>query len=179
MKQAIIFLTHVFDEKTSQLFNKIQKDIKSFDTYIMTDRPDVIPFELKSCIISFSSDDLECARKQGVLDFDMDIARMKALHIFQKNKIPISYDYFWFIEYDVYYHGNWEDIFLINDSSDLLATHVHHYNENKYEDQWKWWNSFSSPVSPVPCLTKAFLPLYRISKKGIMIINKSVDNGWA
>lgn len=71
----------------------------------------------------------------------MDLARVGIFSILKRAAIP-KYAYYWFIEYDVWYSGNWSDIIRTSSLSDLLATHLHSYTEVKFEKNWVWWPYF-------------------------------------
>lgn len=88
------------------------------------------------------------------------------------------YDYYWVIEYDVRYTGNWQDFFkhFQLNNSDLLATTLYDY---AIRPQWANWNSLRSPI-PVPesDRTRALLSFFRISQKAITRLHEAYTQGW-
>jgi hypothetical protein len=95
-----------------------------------------------------------------------------------------DYAYYWIVEYDVEYRGDWRDFFTLCHASDadLLAAHVHRHHE--WPD-WFWWKSLKPPfwrrMLGLPrqrqwC--KAFFPISRFSAAAIQTIRSAHRNGW-
>jgi hypothetical protein len=81
-----------------------------------------------------------------------------------RDKIP-HYEYYWFIEYDVVYTGNWRDIISLcmSDTADLIATHIKTY---RADSEWSWWKHLKTGHDCVDneAKIKGFFPVYRISR---------------
>jgi hypothetical protein len=63
------------------------------------------------------------------------------LPIFVSEKVQ-KYDHYWFMEYDIIYTGNWEDIFFTStqeDTSDLIAEWLESYMDSQEPSLWHWW----------------------------------------
>lgn len=76
-----------------------------------------------------------------------------------------TYDFYWFIEYDVDYTGDWKKFFSYfgqDTNSDLLAPHIRCITE---EPLWYWWMHSSRQISKFPQRLRAFLPIYRMSAR--------------
>lgn len=89
-----------------------------------------------------------------------------------------GYDYYWFIEYDVVFTGDWGVLFdaASDDDADLLVTHARNQAD---ENVWSWWRSIQAPVgAPSPALVRAFFPVYRISQRGVEAVATAVGAGW-
>lgn len=94
-------------------------------------------------------------------------------------KNPQHYDYYWMIEYDVRFTGNWSvlfDSFMHNDA-DLLSTHIAHYNESN--KRWCWWKPFkiSNRQYELDVCLKSFNPIYRLSYKAMSFLIQELRNG--
>lgn len=78
-----------------------------------------------------------------------------------------EYTYYWVVEYDVMYKGNWLDFFSAFDScdADFLSSHIEFRHE---AEKWPWWHLVKiipeSKISKVDYV-KSFNPIYRISFK--------------
>lgn len=180
MEKAVFFLTHVFGSNEEFFFNKLLSDLRNTaDVFIFTWNPEVIPQKYKNLLIIFDNEDILPGRNRWFLDFDMDIARIFFSSIFRKKKLSFKYKYYWFIEYDVWYEGDWRDIIDISDNSDLLATHISTLKNHIYADKWRWWSHPSGKHTIYDLeLIKAYLPIYRISHQGLAYLQKAVSHKW-
>ncbi|MDA8231075.1 MAG: hypothetical protein M0006_07030 [Magnetospirillum sp.] len=90
-----------------------------------------------------------------------------------------EYERYWVLEYDVDFSGQWRTLFdaFAGSPADLLATTVHRYGVNP---EWENWETVRTPAGrPLPSgLLRAFLPCYRISRRGIEALMGAYDNGW-
>lgn len=75
-----------------------------------------------------------------------------------------DYEYYWNIEYDVEFTGDWRLLFdaFQNIEADFIATHIEHFAENP---GWYWWNSYQGVSLHIPLQKRirSFNPIYRIS----------------
>ena len=61
-----------------------------------------------------------------------------------------SYEFYWIVEYDVRYTGNWGALFaeLGSSDTDYLSTTIQDYDENP---RWVWWHTLvNAPTGPLP-----------------------------
>ncbi len=100
----------------------------------------------------------------------MDLCRLNINKVLRKNKVP-AYDYYWFIEYDVDYRGNWGQLLNLKNKSDLICTHIIDSTES---DKWIWWKYFKTPIKNIKKI-RAFLPIYRISKNMLKEIERTLS----
>ncbi len=92
-----------------------------------------------------------------------------------------GYDYYWFIEYDVEYTGDWWDIFenfRLSDA-DLLATSL-----IAYEDYpgWGIWKSLTPPPRSRTAdqdKVRSFLPVCRFSHPALKELKAKLAEGWS
>lgn len=89
------------------------------------------------------------------------------------------YDYYWCIEDDVFYNGDWEIFFRLftNIESDFISSHVH-FSGN--DSNWYWWKALAHPYIVIPFeeRIRSFNPIYRISRKAIAFIHDALQSGW-
>ncbi len=90
-----------------------------------------------------------------------------------------QYDYYWMIEYDVRFTGNWRRLFkkLSAPAADLLGTNIQTRAENP---DWFHWPSLSTAAADPDSLryVKVFTPLMRISNAAMMAIDAAYKMGW-
>lgn len=169
-KEAIFIATHFINKDLINKIKKILRDtgfekdlyILSWNTWIVSHNP-----EIKKII--FDHEHIKPLHERWILDNEMDICRINIVKVLQKNNIPL-YDYYWFIEYDVDYRGNWGELLDIKNESDLICTHLIDYTEN---DKWVWWKYFNTPMKNIKKM-RAFLPIYRISRNMLEEIGTAI-----
>lgn len=99
------------------------------------------------------------------------------LKFYQENP---NYDFYWLIEDDVHYNGNWSfffDFFLKFSSADFISSHINDFNENP---RWYWWNTLFHLKNTIPSQNKvrSFNPIYRLSNRALNYLHKQLKNGW-
>ena len=90
-----------------------------------------------------------------------------------------DYDYYWIVEYDVRYTGNWRRFLQKFDwcHADVLGTNVLRYRDTP---DWNHWRSLVVPRD-VDCVTepiRAFLPLCRMSAAACAAVDAAYRAGW-
>lgn len=90
-----------------------------------------------------------------------------------------QYDYYWFVEYDVIFTGNWNLLFQYYEDSvsDLISSHVEQYDESNSD--WQWWNviKFIDKNIQLKNRFKSFNPIYRLSKRALSFLHTYLSNG--
>lgn len=91
-----------------------------------------------------------------------------------------DFDYYWVIESDVRYFGRWSHFFenFQHDESDLLASYITRYDDDK---GWIWWYSFSAAdvdVNPLE-MVRSFNPIYRLSNRALKTVHEKMSQGWS
>ncbi|MXV13898.1 beta-1,6-N-acetylglucosaminyltransferase [Hufsiella ginkgonis] len=93
-----------------------------------------------------------------------------------------GFDYYWYVEEDVYYNGEWCDFFRFFSSqgieTDFLASHV---TDRVDIPAWYWWNTLRHPDGKQRSLDKmrSFNPIFRISNAALAFIHKMLMEGWS
>ncbi|MBF0523251.1 MAG: hypothetical protein HQL24_09385 [Candidatus Omnitrophica bacterium] len=89
------------------------------------------------------------------------------------------YQYYWFIEYDVKFTGNWKKFFHYFDNAkeDFLTCHIRKHAD---EPDWSWWDKIFHPTEKVDCSKKirSFNPICRISDPALSYIDEMQKKGW-
>lgn len=178
MKQALFFVTHIFDSRIEKRLKKIILDTDGLcDVYIATNQPDVIPSEYQARVRTWSIEEMQERNKYLISAGYLWNCHMTPLIV--RDKVS-WYKYFWFVEYDVVYTGNWKDIIQIcmPDNADLIATHLREYRE---DNQWQWWNTLQTrdDILTDTQKIKGFFAVYRISQRWIQAIEQSIQRGWS
>ena len=101
-----------------------------------------------------------------------------ALHFFSKHP---DYDYYWFIEYDVRFSGDWRTFFagFQHSDADFLSTSIRRASN---DPNWMHWPTLHPPEGmnqpPKDAMLCSFMPIYRISARGFRVIDQAYREGW-
>lgn len=171
--KTIVFLqAHELGEETLRLFEAL-KSSKSrlFDVKIILNDEGGSPLILsdslnESEIIRFRVSDL---KSLGVpLLGDSIVPGGHHLPMLYASRLVSSYDYYWLMEYDVRFSGQWAMFFeyFENNTADLIGTHFAYYDSCP---QWVWWKSMSTKFEVVnkEHWVRGFLPIMRLSRRAV------------
>lgn len=89
------------------------------------------------------------------------------------------YDYYWCIEEDVRFSGQWMDFF--EGFSDLKADFISsHLQRSTDVPNWYWWDTLAHPYMVIPFedRIRSFNPIYRISNKALNFIHQALLSRW-
>ena len=90
-----------------------------------------------------------------------------------------GYDYYWLVEDDVRFSGEWKDFFgsFASCTSDFLSSVIETKAENP---TWYWWTSLKTgnEVIAEEKLLKSFNPIYRLSSQALVCIDAHLRIGW-
>ncbi|WP_209332810.1 DUF3405 domain-containing protein [Lunatimonas salinarum] len=88
-----------------------------------------------------------------------------------------NYDYYWCIEEDVDFSGDWRAFFEAFSSvgADFISSHIRRYQD---EPEWPWWSALAHPyfVIPQKQRIRSFNPIYRISRAGLELLHKALSS---
>lgn len=90
-----------------------------------------------------------------------------------------EYDYYWMIEFDVRYTGDW-GTFLRSFGTcdhDLITSHIRRFQK---EPRWWWWDSLHHPAKTIDraSYVRSFNVIYRISNRALAWIHSALEDGW-
>ena len=85
------------------------------------------------------------------------------------------YDFYWRIEYDVQFGGDWGDFFryFFDNKADLLGTYI---KAHKDDPHWLWWNAINFKVDQ-DCLRGMFFPVVRFSRRSLAYLDEKYRDG--
>jgi len=182
-KQAVLFAMHQFSDKALEEFQRIKDACSGWaDCFISYDNRDGRPVDqeiLKCPHWTFSEKDIHD------LAFLEDIRRDGPL-IPGHNHWPVicfgrqrNYSYYWNIEYDVRFIGDWKKFFshFRDAGDDFITAHIRTYKE---EPAWYYWPTLSSPEGNIDRrqTLRSFNPIYRISHRALQYVDRMHGHGW-
>lgn len=182
MKQAVLYLTTKSNEWTLSSFHALEQSLQGMaDVYFAYHQQgDVLPVSLQNIenLFVFTSDVLNelgyTPIEKGKLVPGSN--HFPLLKFFKENQ---CYDYYWLVEDDVRFSGDWKDFFdsFASSTSDFLSSVIETKaeNPNRY-----WWTSLKvgNEVIAEEKLLKSFNPIYRLSSQALVCIDAHLRIGW-
>jgi hypothetical protein len=90
-----------------------------------------------------------------------------------------EYDYYWVIEFDVRYTGEWESFLHLFESfhQDLITCHIRYFSQEPF---WYWWKTFRHPTKSIDQnkYLRSFNVIFRISNRALAVIHEEQRDGW-
>ena len=182
MKQAVLYLTNKSNEWTLSAFHALEQSLQGkADVYFAYHQQgDVLPVSLQNIenLFVFTSDVLNelgyTPIEKGKLVPGSN--HFPLLKFFKENQ---CYDYYWLVEDDVRFSGDWKDFFdsFASSTSDFLSSVIETKAENP---TWYWWTSLKTgnEVIAEEKLLKSFNPIYRLSSQALVCIDAHLRIGW-
>lgn len=182
MKQAVLYLTTKSNEWTLSSFHALEQSLQGkADVYFAYHQQgDVLPVSLQNIenLFVFTSDVLEelgyTPIERGKLVPGSN--HFPLLKFYKENQ---GYDYYWLVEDDVRFSGEWKDFFgsFASCTSDFLSSVIETKAENP---TWYWWTSLKTgnEVIAEEKLLKSFNPIYRLSSLALVCIDAHLRIGW-
>lgn len=182
MKQAVLYLTTKSNEWTLRAFHALEQSLQGMaDVYFAYHQQgDVLPVSLQNIenLFVFTSDALKelgyTPIERGKLVPGSN--HFPLLKFFKENQ---CYDYYWLVEDDVRFSGDWKDFFdsFASSTSDFLSSVIETKAENP---TWYWWTSLKTgnEVIAEEKLLKSFNSIYRLSSQALVCIDAHLRIGW-
>ena len=174
-RSVVLFLCHLINVQVIKQYRKLCRDIgEEYDIYwvFQTDNgyseKELLAKRIK--MFRFTMNDLNSL---GYSYLERLYGSEHYILEFFARSFP-KYDFYWVIEYDVFFTGNWRHLFdyFKSDNADFLSSHI----EKKGSDnaEWPWWNHITfdedCKVSEDKYV-KSFNPIYRISSRAVSFLD--------
>lgn len=178
VNQVVAFFTHLFDDEIESRYLKLKSDLEGVaEVLIFSQAGTRIPERYRDRTYFFDYEGIRSAAKRVIGDQLLPgNVHLVELDFYRNHP---GFDYYWFIEFDVVFSGNWATLFraVRDDRADLLAGHVRGFQQ---ERKWPWWETLDLPGCPLSQAewVRAFFPVYRISTAGFQAVDKWVKRGW-
>lgn len=181
MKQVILFITNRSDLFVIEQIEKLLKqNIQGTDIVILFNMDDTLPDALQpyhSMIYPFSNEIIyQIGYKPLGDNLVYGNCHFPVLKFYLEHK---EYDFYWIIEDDVTFNGDWSVLFdyYKEDDTDLLSTFISRITETP---NWVWWRTLVTGKEVVLDSDKisSFNPIYRLSNRALYTIHESLLDGW-
>lgn len=181
-KNVILFSTHILTNDILERFFKLSDSLSCnpyMDVILLyhnQNKYDDSILKSMNCY-SYTYDDLN---QLGFTSISESLVpgsnHFGVMHFYQKYP---DYQFYWQIEYDVMYNGEWVDFFyqFEYNNNDFLSTIIRFRQD---DPKWYWWSyaRFCTINIEKEQYLRSFNPIYRLSNRAIENINKflSLDN---
>ena len=180
MKDVLLLVSHQFTDDLEVKFHRIKQSFAAYgDVKLLLHwEEDNGQLELPNDIdcVKFTTDDLNTLHYEPIAETIVPGSNHFALLWFYLQH-P-EYRYYWNIEYDVEFTGDWKVLFDAYGEcdADFIATHLKWYKEDVY---WYWWNSYHGTTFEVPYAKRirSFNPIYRISGAALSFLDGFLKAG--
>lgn len=186
MRTAILILTNKNSTVIVEEYNKLKTELDNnlYDIFVLYNKTsDDIPITIQQtnylCITNDIFDELK------IEEFNYKHWSGRTLHgneilalykFYLENK---KYDYYWFIEDDVRFSGNWSVFFKAFEEQkiDFISSDIKWLVR---KDNWYFSESLYHQSKKIPYekRLKSFNPIYRISNLALDYIGEQYKNGW-
>lgn len=178
---VVLLLTNKSDKvisKKYKLLNRVGNQHKTYVLFHSENTDEIIPEKKREKVFSFTNDIL---KNMGYTAIGKELLpgnnHFPLLKFYQENPY---YDFYWLIEDDVHYNGNWSDFFyffLKFSSTDFISSHIHDFHETP---NWFWWNTLAHSSKEILLKNKvrSFNPIYRLSNRALAYLHNQLIDGW-
>ncbi len=164
---ALTFKTHYLDSAIRSEFRKLRKECAHHDVFLLHNQSTYPIFPKRSRFL-FTNRDL--LRSGYPLVHPWYDAHFPLLLFYRRNP---HYDYYWQVEYDVRYTGNWADVVDRASPCDLLTTFAYEYHQIP---KFPFWEGPSIPF-PKQRMRFTFMPVMRISRPALEYLDSLHQRG--
>jgi hypothetical protein len=179
-KHAILLLTDKDSPVILQQYNALKKAAgKSADVVIAFHQKELpLPTSIENTSPFLFTD--KVLTELGFNPFEFNLVpgnnHFPLLKYYRENP---EYDYFWIIEDDVRFNGDWKLFFdtFLPLPSDFISCGIRPWED---EPGWYWWSSLTHSSKKIPLVKRiaSFNPIYRISNIALQFINHILLDGW-
>ena len=181
-REAVLYRTHIFGPVVRREVTRLRDEVADCDHFVVgyLKNGAAAPDGLGQSLRMYRQADLAelpYPNKTIFVDWAKPIG---------DNDLPVlafyreqpDYEFYWIVEYDVRYTGNWGPLFneLRSSDADYLGTTIQDLNENP---RWYFWptliNAPTGPVERVRC----FSPFCRVSNRALSTIDQWYRDGGA
>lgn len=177
---AFLFVTHKVNSEILERFLKLQYETKSFgNSFFLINQennkvPELDTYDNITPYI-FNTNSLNTLNYEPIRETIIPGSNHFATLQFYID-YPI-FNYYWVIEYDVIFTGNWSVLFstLNNVDADFIASHIERFTDNPH---WIWWETLhlDNIILQDYQYIKSFNPIYRISNRALSYLDSLLKN---
>lgn len=171
-KTAILFVTHIFNGQIERQINKLRTEAEDWaSVYVVYQADKVKPYlpeDVRRHAFTIGSLNRQGYTPWGCTIMDGNF-HFVLLDFYRQHS---EYDYYWLIEYDVRFNGNWDTFFSFfsDKDEDFITSHVETKESNP---DWCRWHEIE--LRNIPLDTSMFLrsfnPICRFSNRAFALLH--------
>jgi hypothetical protein len=175
---AILLTTHFIDDYILYQLEKLEREVGDYgDLYVLFQSDNIkSSWKYKYKHYDFNYESLSSLGYQPWSDTIVPGSNHFPLLLFYKDN-P-QYLYYWNIEYDVCFSGNWSDFFSFfkDKKEDFISSHIETKEDNP---EWNRWNEMELQGISIQedRYVKSFNPIYRISGNALAFLDRFLKCG--
>jgi hypothetical protein len=169
MSRAILFRCHYLNSHIVDVFRRIQEDCTGDDVFLLYDGTKNPIASNSPNVFSFTDRDI------STLNYPLtDLWYNSDYPLLLFYKFRPEYKYYWQIEYDVRFTGNWLSLIDHACECDFLGTHVARYASIP---DWNWWKEQECISVDKQLRVKSLFALLRFSNRALNVIDYHRSHG--
>lgn len=173
-KSAIIFLTDKSANQIRSKYEKLKKESGKLDIFKVATEARADDGADNTLLYKHAY-----SKKMGYTPFVHDniipgSTYFSLLYFFNRYK---DYDYYWLVEDDVWYNGDWHKFFsrFEKNGADLIGAYINSYSDAPH---WEWWNSLKTKRTINNEYKKrVFYPVCRLSFDALKFLDQRLKEG--
>ena len=164
---AFLLASHKLNDYIIEQYNKLRKAAENIgDLYLLIEDGNLESIPDDIMFYSFNVDTLNELGYEPIAE--TIVPGSNHFQILQFYKDHPEYDYYWNIEYDVYFNGDWCHFLLACEfiDVDFISSHIAYYHDIP---SWMWWSSMQLKTLSIlqTDFIRSFNPIYRISNRAL------------
>lgn len=179
MKDIALIVAHTVNEALTEKYFRLKEAFSAYgDVIILLHKEEEQDMNMPENIpcVTFDIDQLNTLEYEPICETLVPGSNHFALLWFYLSH-P-RYRYYWNIEYDVEFTGDWNNLFEAFRSveADFISTHIQRFQDNP---NWYWWGSYQGATLDIPLKERirSFNPIYRISHKALAFLDSFLKAG--
>ena len=183
-KNVVLLSTHIVNEFVLQKYRKLYNDLGKdyYEIILLLNMDDGDEWDIPDDVVCFitNGESVNELRYEPIEETLLPgSCHFPLLRFYIDNP---DYRFYWFIEYDVEFTGNWSS--FMNDCSanlsdyDFLSCHIERFDENKNK-YWPWWHKSNNVGYNLTDCIKGFNPICRYSNKSLAYIDFYQKKGYS
>jgi Protein of unknown function (DUF3405) len=177
-RTCVLLLTRSLDPVVLDVFDHLGAELgPQFDCWMLLDWPyDGTPPVGNRKHFKFSQRTLQSLQYKPIVATVIPGGAHMPLFLFARESSP--YEFYWLVEYDVRFTGDWRQLVTAyGESSDLVTCHLRFRNQ---QPDWGWWKTVSHPTRSRPNTeVRSFNPIYRLSRDAVECLDAEYRAGWS
>ena len=183
-KKVVLLSTHIVNEFVIQKYRKLCSDLDKgeYDIILLLNIHDGCEWNVPDDVVCFTTN-CDSINALGYEPIEETLlpgsCHFPVLRFY--TDVP-SYKFYWFIEYDVEYTGNWLTLMKDCDESlsdyDFLSCYVERFDENLNQN-WPWWYRSNHVGFTLNDCIKGFNPICRYSNEALSHIDIYQKKGYS